>query len=190
MRARAGGQLERVADAALDAHPGVDRALRGDLVRRALAQHAALADVRALGVLADDDEVVRLGVPGSGADERPLVDVQVELEAHLQQQAALDHPGRHLGRADRAEQDRVEAAQLVERRVGQDLAVAQVARAAEVEVGRVDVDAGGAHHLHRLGRHLGPDAVAADHCDPMCVMAAIATRRRVRREPIALGRTA
>ena len=84
-------QLEGVADAALDAHAGVDAALRRHLVRRALAQHAALADVRALGVLADDDEVVRLGA----ADERPLVDVEVELEAHLQQQPALDHAGRH-----------------------------------------------------------------------------------------------
>ena len=51
--------------------------------------------------------------------------------------------------------------------VGEDLAVAEVARPAEVEVGRVDVDAGGADHLHRLGRHLGPDPVAADHCDAM-----------------------
>ena len=110
-------QLERVADRALGTHPRVDRALRGHLVRRALAQHATLADVRALGVLADDDEVVRLGVAGRGADERSLVDVQVEVEAHLQQQPALDDAGRHLGRADGAEQDRVEAAQLVERRV-------------------------------------------------------------------------
>ena len=74
-------------------------------------------------------------VPGR-ADERALVDVEVELEAHLQQQAALDDARRHLRRADGAEQDGVEAAQLVERRVGEDLAVAQVARAAEVEVGR------------------------------------------------------
>ena len=56
-------------------------------------------------------------------------------------------------------------AQLVERRVGEDLAVAQVPLPAEVELGRVDVDAGGAHHLDRLGRHLRPDAVAADHCN-------------------------
>ena len=53
----AAGQVEGVADAALDAHAGVDRALGGDLVRRALAQEAALAGVGALGVLADDDEV-------------------------------------------------------------------------------------------------------------------------------------
>ena len=57
------GQLEGVADAALDAHAGVHRALGGDLVRRALAEHAALAGVGALGVLADHDHVdVVLGV--------------------------------------------------------------------------------------------------------------------------------
>ena len=49
------GELERVAHAALDAHAGVHRALGRDLVRRALAQEAALARVGALGVLADDD---------------------------------------------------------------------------------------------------------------------------------------
>ena len=115
-------ELERVADAALDAHAGVHRALRRDLVRRALAQEAALARVGALGVLADDEEVDAVVVPARAGLERPQVDVEVEREAHLQQQAALEHAGRHVGRADRAEQDRVEAAQLVEHRVGQDLA--------------------------------------------------------------------
>ena len=82
----AGGELERVADAALDAHPCVDRTLRGDLERRAGAQHATLPDVRALGVLADHDELVWFGATGRGAGERALVDVEVECEAHLQQQ--------------------------------------------------------------------------------------------------------
>ena len=99
--------------------------------------------------------------------ERALVDVEVELEAHLQQQPALDHAGRHGGRADGAEQDGVEAAQLVERGVGQDLAVAQVAVAAEVELDGVEGDAGGRDDLDRLGGHLRPDAVAADHGDSM-----------------------
>ena len=57
LRGRDCGQLEGVADAALDADAGVDRALGGDLVRRALAQEAALAGVGALGVLADHHEV-------------------------------------------------------------------------------------------------------------------------------------
>ena len=167
-RARAARQLERVADAALDTHPGVDRALRRHLVRRALAQHAALADVRPLGVLADDDEVVRLRVTGRGAGERSLVDVEIELEPHLEQQPALDHARRHVGRADRAEQDRVELAQLVERGVAEDLAVAEVPGAAEVEVGGFELDARGVHDLERFGGHLRPDPVAADHCNLMC----------------------
>jgi hypothetical protein len=116
--------------------------LRSNLVRRALAQEATLADVRAFGVLADDDEVMRRLVTGRSADERPLIHVQVELEAHLQQQAAFDDTGRHFGRTDGAEQDRVEAPQLVEHRVRQDRPVAQVARAAEVERRRRHVDAG------------------------------------------------
>ena len=51
------GLGEGEADAALDAPAGVDRALGGDLVGRALAQDAALAGVDALGVLPDDDGV-------------------------------------------------------------------------------------------------------------------------------------
>ncbi len=155
-------QFERVADAALDTHAGVDGPLGGHLVGCAAAQHAALAHVRTLGVLTDHDEVVGLRATGRGAHERSLVDVEVELEAHLQQETALDDAGGHVGGADGAEQDRVEAPQLVERGVGQDLAVAQVTLAAEVEVGRVELHAGGAHHLQGLGGHLGADAVAAD----------------------------
>ena len=101
------------------------------------------------------------------ADERALVDVQVELEAHLQQQPTLDDPGRHRRRADRAEEDGVERAQLVERGVGEDLAVAEVAVAAEVEVDRVDGDARRLDDLDRLGGDLGPDAVTPDDGDAM-----------------------
>ncbi len=45
-------------------------------------------------------------------------------------------PGGTSGRADRPEQDAVERAEFVERLVGEDLAVAQVSLASEVEVGR------------------------------------------------------
>ena len=101
-----------------------------------MAQEPALARVGALGVLADDDQVDAVVELARPARERPQVHVEVEREAHLEQQAALEHAGRHVGRADRAEQDRVEAAQLFEHRVGQHLAGAQVARAAEVVVDR------------------------------------------------------
>ena len=111
------GQLERVADASLDAHACVHAALGGDLMGRSLAQHPALAGVGTLGVLADHHELV------VGTDERSLVDVEVEGEAQLEEQTALDDPGRHLRCANGAEQDGVELAQLGERGVGENLAV-------------------------------------------------------------------
>ena len=128
------GEVERVADAALDAHAGVHRALRGDLVRRALAQEPALARVHAFGVLADDDEV-DVGVAGVGrGDERALVHVEVELEAQPQQDPALDDPAALAGGgAHRAEEHGVELADRLEVLVGEDRAVALVALPAEVE---------------------------------------------------------
>ena len=53
---------------------------------------------------------------------RPQVHVVVELEPQPQQQAALEDARRHRRVADRAEQDRVVLAQLVEHRVRQQLA--------------------------------------------------------------------
>ena len=87
-------------------------------MRRPLAQEPALAGVGTLGVLPHHRHVDPAGRVG----ERSQVHVEVELEAQAQQEAALEHPGRHLGRAHGAEEDGVEAAQLVEDRVRQHLA--------------------------------------------------------------------
>ncbi len=132
----------------------------------ALAQEAALARVGAFGVLADHDEV-EVVLTGAGAAEhkRPLVDVQVEVEPHLQQKPALDDAGRHFGGADGAEQERVETAPLVDRLVVENGAVAEVAGTAEVVVDRREVHTGGAHDLQRLRDDFGTDPVAADHSD-------------------------
>jgi hypothetical protein len=119
----------------------------------ALAQEAALAGVGALGVLADHDEVDALL---GGAVKGRRLTYWSRAKRILSSRPALDDPGRHLGGADGAEQDGVEPAQLVEHLVGQHGAVAQVAGAAQVEVGGVELDARGAHDLERLGRDLGP----------------------------------
>ena len=89
----------------------------------------------------------------------------IELEPQPQQQAALEHAAGHGRVADRAEQDRVVRPDLFEHRVGQRLPGAVAAPRAQVVVGLVEADIGcrGAQHLERLGRHLGADAVAADH---------------------------
>ncbi len=159
------GEIERVPHTPLDAEAGVHRSLRRDLTGRVLAEEAALPRVRALGVLADHDHVDAVVERARPGDERPQVHEEVELEAEPQEQAALDDAGRHLGSADRTEQDRVEAAELLERLVRQHLAGAEVVRAAQVVGHRVELDAGRAHHLQRFGDHLGTDAVTGDDSD-------------------------
>ena len=77
--------------------------MRGDFVRRSDAHCAAFTDIWTLGVLTNDDEVVFRVASRCRAEERSLVDVEVEFEAHLQQQPPLDHPGLHVGMTDGAE---------------------------------------------------------------------------------------
>ena len=107
--------------------------------------------------------------------ERAQVDVEVELEAEPEEQAPLEGARRHRRVADRGadgpEQDRVVTPELVEHRVAQHLAGADVARRAEVVVGGPERDAGRFDHLQRLGQHLRPDAVPADDRDVVGVPA-------------------
>ncbi len=103
-------QREGVAHHALAPNRVLTR-LGGDLVRGADADRAAVAGVRALGALADHDEV-DLGLPQRRLDAREQlgraqVHVVIEREPHLQQQPALEHARRDRRIADGAEQDRV-----------------------------------------------------------------------------------
>ena len=68
--------------------------------------------------------------------DRPQVDVLVELKPQLQQQALFEDARLDVGMADGAQVDGVELAQLVDGAGGQHFAGAQVALAAEVEVGQ------------------------------------------------------
>ena len=165
------GPGERVPDHPLDAVRRVDRHLGGDLGRRTDPQRAAVADVRALGALADDDEVDLARVRQRGADGRvdlrgAQVHVVVEGEPELQQQAALEHPGRDARVADRAEQDRVVLADLLQLGVRQRLAGGVPALRAEVVLGPLERHAvlcgDRVEHLERLGGHLGSDPVTGD----------------------------
>ena len=132
-----------------------------------MAHEAAFARVRAFGVLAHDEEVDAVVVATRTGLERTQIDVEIEREPHLQQQTALEHAGRNVGRADRAEQDRVESAQLLEHRVGKHLARREIPTPTEVVVDGVELDAGCAHDLQRFRCYLGADAVPADDPDPM-----------------------
>lgn len=115
---------ERIAHHALDAECRVDADLGRHLVRRADAQRTAVAGVRALGAFTHHDEV-----DGRIADERARhtriqpagaqIHVMVEREPQFEQHAALQHTAGHRRVTDRAEQDRVVAAQFLDRLVGQ-----------------------------------------------------------------------
>ena len=131
-------------------------------MRGAPPQEAARARVRALGVLTDHHEVV------ARRGEGPQVDVEVQLEAHLEQQAPLDDPGRDVGSADRAHVQRVEGPPFRQSVVVEHRAVPQVAVAAEVVVGGVQVHARGRDHLQALGHNLRADPVASDDSYSMC----------------------
>ena len=94
-----GGPYERIPYDPLHAHRRVDADLGGDLVRRALADDAAVAAVQPFGALAYDDEVDELAVDDArrqwrrdaGVElGRPQVHGVVEREAQLQQEPALE----------------------------------------------------------------------------------------------------
>ena len=166
--------VECLADDALRAVRRVDALLGRDLLRRAATQYSAGADVGALGALAIDDEVDLLGAlagerPGDPGVElhRAVVDVVIELEAQGQQDATLEHAGRDARIADRAEQDRVVGAQLLEQHGRQGLAGAVVEPRAQVVLlgGDGHVAADGVKDLEGLGHHFGADAVAGDESD-------------------------
>src|SRR6185437_3164113 len=100
---------------------------------------------------------------------RPEVDVQVELGPQPEQQAALEHAGRHGRVANRAEQDRVHGAQLGQHRVGQHLSGLVVVLRAERAGPPVHREpAAGRDRVHEIPGHrgdLGADAVAGQFGD-------------------------
>ena len=83
----------------------------------------------------------------------------VEREAQLEQQAALEHAGRHGRIADRAQQDRVVAAQFLEHGVGQHFTRAMPSRRTEVVARGVHAGQHGIEHAQGLVGHLDADTV-------------------------------
>ena len=97
------------------------------------------------------------------------VDVLVEAEAEVEQQLALEDAGGDVGMADGAEEDGVELAELVEAVGGERFAGFEVAVAAPVEIGELELEVlefgDGLEDLDALGRHFRARAVAADDCN-------------------------
>ena len=108
-------QLERVAHDALDADAGENRDLRADFLRQPAMHPPAAAGIFAFGVFAHDHPVEIAGADmaqrrgDAGQDPgRPDVGVLVKALADRQAQAPQRDVVGNIGRADRAEIDRVE----------------------------------------------------------------------------------
>ena len=107
-----------MADDAVHALVGVQLFLDRDFVVCAGLEAPADADIEPLGVLAEDDEVDVVWPAVLERTEtlveqphRPVVDVEVELEARAEQDVARVAIVGHARIAKRADEDRVEAAQ-------------------------------------------------------------------------------
>src|SRR5262249_9368892 len=94
---------------------------------------------------------------------------QVEPEAEPRHDAELEEAGRHARIADRAQEDRAPAADLVERAVGEHFLRLEIVLGAEGIGGRVHAEALDRGHAAEdprpLAHALGPDAVARNHRD-------------------------
>ena len=169
-------ELEGVTDDTVHALPGVHFLLDRDLVLGARLEASADADVQPLGVLAEHHEV---DIRGRASFERaqalveqlhrPVVDVEIELEAGAEQDVARVAVVGHARIAERADEDRVELPQRVVAAGRQGHAGLQVVIGAprqQLEPQR-DPEAllDRAQDLDRFGGHLAADAVAGNHGD-------------------------
>jgi hypothetical protein len=166
--------LERVAHDPVHALVGVDLFLNRDLVRRAGLESSTDADVDTLGVLAKDHEVhvgarAALERTESVVEEadRPVVDVQVELESGTEQDVARVPIVGHARIAERADEDGVERSQRVvavcrNRFTGGEIMIGAPRQMMEMDSTDRFED------LHSLGGHFLTDPVSGDHRDSMC----------------------
>ena len=146
----------------------VDASLCCNFVWRATTQYSTFTHVRAFGVFADHDKIMRSDMAWRNAGKWSLVDVQVKVETHLQQQATLDNARRHIWCSDCSQQNGIEATKFIQYAIGENLAVTQIAHAAQVEISGVDCHPSGAHYFYGFSRDFWSDSVPTNECNAMC----------------------
>ena len=166
--------IEGVLDDAMHALEGIDLLLDRDLVVGACLEAAADVHVCAFGVLAEDDEidvggpaVFQRTEPLVQQPNRPIVDIEIELEARAEQDVArVTHVG-DARIAERADVDRGEV--VAQRRVavrrqadaGLQIVVGAVRQHLEID-GPAENFARGAKHFHGFGGHVNANSVTCD----------------------------
>jgi hypothetical protein len=171
------GEVESVADDALDAFAGVDVFLDGDLVSSSLLEEAAYTNIEAFGVFAEDHEI---DVGGAAIAERGEalveelggagVNVEVELEAEAEEDVGGVLVGGDAWVAEGSKEDGVEfIAKHFHRARGEGDFLAKIFVGAPVEVdefdGAIAFGGGGLDDLNGDGSDFLADAVAGDDRD-------------------------
>jgi hypothetical protein len=169
------GELERVLDDPVNTLVGVQLFLDRHLVFGPGFEAAADAHVEPLGVLAKDDEVHGGGrLPFQRAEplveqlHRPVVDVEIELEARAEQDVARMAVVGHARIAERADEDRVElvAQHRIAVRRHRDAGLQVVLGAPRQHL---EIEARAEHffdcsqHFHRFRGRFHADSIAGDH---------------------------
>src|SRR6266852_4667171 len=171
------GVFERVADDALDAFERIHILLNGDLVQRVLFEEPANANIKSLGVFAENHETnVFFGAIAQRSEalvkqfDGSGVDIEVQLEAKAQQDIGGMLIRRHAGIAKRAEKDGIEfVAEHFDGARGQRNALAQVLVRAPIQFDKFEwppsATSHGFQHFDGLRCNLCPDAVAGYYRD-------------------------
>ena len=169
-------QLEGIAHDPVAAAAGEHRLLGGKLVLGAAIESSANFGIFALDVFAHDEEIDIAGHPvpqwRNHAFQQPdgaQIDILVELPPDRDQHVPQGDMVGHAGPADRAEEDRVMLAQLVDPVGRHEIAERVVCRAVPRELGPVERDAEflarRVQHTLALGQNLLADAVTGNHRD-------------------------
>ena len=136
------GEFESELQAAVDLEAVVDHFLNRDFILGSLHGNAAHTGVDVAGVLADDDIVDVFGsLVGERRNDagieldRTQIDVLVESETELEENALLKDSGSDFGRSDCAEENRIELLQPVDCVVGKNHAGLEIVFTAPLKVG-------------------------------------------------------
>ena len=172
--------LKGVTQAALHATPRIDAFLYGNLIGRALEDKAAGAGIEALVVLTHHHKinilrrlVLERTEPVVIQLHWPQVDVLFQLEPQAQQDALFQDARGHVRMADSAQHDGGEFPQFIRGAIGKHLVGLEVAVAAKVVLGEIELKAklgaGSFNHLDVLSGDLRPRAVAAHDCNVVTI---------------------
>ena len=166
------GALEGIANTTLHTKASIDRTLRSDFLRCAIAQDATFTGVGAFGVFTDNRELASFGQRTGRGAKGSVVDVEIKAESDAQQKSPLQQPSGNPrvanGGANRSQQDGVVTSECAQGVLIQNKTIAQVAGGTEIKLCRLKGYAGRRHHFEGRRGDFGSDPVTTNDGNAMC----------------------